>query len=130
MKEKPRILINPPPADRRCSCCRKRVSELKSFGGKGDPLVGDFSGAKLVKIFRSMAPRDKEVMETFERIEKEYYKDGYTKEKRERLIQAKGEKFVNNLEIHIQLMDTVEASWECRDCIILSSEDYFEKKFN
>jgi hypothetical protein len=27
-----------------------------------------------------------------------------------------------------QLSSTVEASWECRDCIILSSEEYFKKR--
>ena len=46
------ILINPPPRDRRCECCRKHIDELKPFGGKGDPLAGDFRGALLVKTFR------------------------------------------------------------------------------
>jgi len=46
------VRINPPPSDGRCECCRRHVSELKPFGGPGDPLVGDFSGALLVKHFR------------------------------------------------------------------------------
>ena len=44
---------NPPPADnRRCYICDRHVDELESFGGPGNPLVGDFSGAKLVKTWR------------------------------------------------------------------------------
>lgn len=49
------IWINPPPADNRCECCGSRhISELKPFGGPGDPLVGDFSGAFLVKHARCL----------------------------------------------------------------------------
>lgn len=46
------ILINPPPSDKRCECCKRHISELKPFGGPSDPLVGNFSGALLVKNFR------------------------------------------------------------------------------
>lgn len=49
---KPTILINPPPSDGRCVCCGKGPKELKPFGGPGDPLVGNFKGALLVKTFR------------------------------------------------------------------------------
>ena len=48
--------INPPPSDERCSICRRHIDELPAFGGAGDPLVGDFSGAKLVKNFREDCP--------------------------------------------------------------------------
>ena len=50
------LIINPPPDDRRCAICRRHVDELASFGGPGDPLVGDFSGAKLVKHWREDYP--------------------------------------------------------------------------
>ncbi len=49
---KRKILTNPPPQDGNCDFCQRHVSELEAFGGPGDPLVGDFSGAKLVKSFR------------------------------------------------------------------------------
>lgn len=48
------IWLNPPPVDNRCECCGRHISELKPFGGPGDPLVGDFSGAFLVKHFRDL----------------------------------------------------------------------------
>jgi len=54
-KNKPMtIWINPPPVDNRCECCGRNISELKPFGGPGDPLVGDFSGALLVKHARAL----------------------------------------------------------------------------
>ena len=70
-----KIVINPPPSDSRCECCGKHVSELKPFGGPGDPLVGDFNGALLVKTFRDNG-------------------------------------------------GCVGASWECRDCFVLSDEEF------
>ena len=39
-----------------CDCCERPVGQLKPFGGPGDPLTGDFSGAYLVKKWRSMTP--------------------------------------------------------------------------
>lgn len=54
--DRERIRINPPPEDGRCNICRRHVSELKAFGGPGDPVLGDYSGAKLVKNFREDYP--------------------------------------------------------------------------
>jgi hypothetical protein len=57
-EEKPKltISINPPPQDGRCEVCGKHASEVKPFGGPGDPLVGDFTGARLLKNFRNIFP--------------------------------------------------------------------------
>ena len=54
--DKRKVLINPPPEDAKCMICGRHVSELGTFGGPGDPLVGDFSGAKLVKKGREDYP--------------------------------------------------------------------------
>lgn len=51
-----KVSINPPPRDEKCECCRRHIKDLKPFGGRGDPLVGDFTGALLVKTFREGAP--------------------------------------------------------------------------
>ena len=50
------ILINPPPQDGKCMICGRHVRELEAFGGAGDPLLGDFSGAKLIKMWREDYP--------------------------------------------------------------------------
>ena len=46
-----KIMINPPPIDRKCHRCGKHVNDLNPFGKEGDPLVGNFNGAKLVNSF-------------------------------------------------------------------------------
>jgi hypothetical protein len=51
-----KLIINPPPSDGNCNICGKNVDELEPFGGAGDPLVGDFTGMKLVKSFREELP--------------------------------------------------------------------------
>jgi len=79
MTRKPKILINPPPGNGRCECCGKHVTELKPFGKAGDPLLGDFNGALLVKTFRENS-------------------------------------------------GCIGPSWECRECIILSDEEYWKRK--
>jgi hypothetical protein len=50
--------INPPPQDGRCDCCGRHINELSPFGKAGDPLVGDFDGAYLVKRWRAEGPPD------------------------------------------------------------------------
>jgi hypothetical protein len=98
--ERRTVCINPPPQDRRCEVCGRHISELKPFGGTGDPLVGDFTGAFLVKKFRTLAPR-------FADEQLHDYKKKYGDEP---------------ADIYKQAMNTVGASWECRDCIVLSAE--------
>jgi len=103
-----RIVINPPPQDRRCEVCGRHISELKPFGGRGDPLVGDFTGAFLVKRFRTMALRlTDEQMDDYRKKHGDEHADLYD-----------------------EAMSTVGASWECRDCIVLSGGDYFKKKID
>ena len=97
------IYINPPPQNKRCNCCGKHIDELKPFGHAGDPLVGDFFGVLLVKTFRTMA------LELVGQ-ELENYKNKCTEEQ---------------FNFYEQLTSTVEASWECRDCIILADKEYF-----
>ena len=41
------IIINPPPQDEKCECCKKHISQLKPF------TKGIFKGGLLVKTFRA-----------------------------------------------------------------------------
>ena len=108
------IIINGPPEDRRCECCGRHITELQPFGKEGDPLVGNFEGALLVKTFRAMAPRDM--------IAERKLKTLKTSEDWEELEKEDKKEF-ENLSFYDQLRSTVEASWECRDCIILDDSD-------
>ena len=67
-------VVRPPPGDLRCEVCQRAPDEVPPFGGPGDPLAGDYSGAILVKHARS-----------------------------------KG---------------LLGSSWECRECVLLSDEEY------
>ena len=54
--DKKKMVINPPPHGGKCMICGRHVRELEAFGGPGDPVARDFSGAKLVKQFREELP--------------------------------------------------------------------------
>ncbi len=118
LEDKPTISINPPPQNGNCDHCGRNVRDLKPFGKAGDPLVGDFDGQLLVKTFRTMAPRKEELEKEVNEIKDwdELFKTN--KEKAERLS------------FYDQLVNTISASWECRDCIILNDEEYFNGEIN
>ena len=113
-KKPMKISINPPPQDGCCISCGRNVKDLKPFGKAGDPLVGDFDGALLVKTFRTMAPRDKKLDKEVDKIKDwdEFFKSNPKK--------------ADRLAFYDQIVNTVSASWECRDCIILDDDGYFK----
>ena len=103
-----KISINPPPRDMKCQRCGKHVDELKPFGGPGDPLVGDFTGAKLVKTFRpgcedKMPALDK-VIDRFNVL---YEADPSTA--KEKTIEEFGEELAEEAFFYDQLYNTVIA---------------------
>lgn len=100
------IAINPPPSDERCEVCGRHISALKPFGGACDPLVGDFTGALLVKTFRSMAPQ-------------------LTEEQMKKFREKHGDA---QAAFYDQLQNSIEPSWECRDCIVLTDEKRFRRR--
>lgn len=125
---KPRININPPPSDGRCNCCGRHISELKPFGKAGDPLVGDFDGAVLIKMYRPAGPYDAEsekawyeAMEYFESIGKENC------DPLEWMIEKYGDETGRHLYWADQAYSQTGSSWECRDCAVLDTDEYFEK---
>jgi hypothetical protein len=114
----------PPPRDACCDCCGRSVKELKPFGKAGDPLVGDFDGALLVKMFRSMECLDIEPLRD---------KDGrvlnpYEKEDEKIAYERYGKEHMEGYYLAEQLNDTVESSWECRDCILLDGKEFYDKR--
>lgn len=116
-QKKPTLYINPPPRDGNCECCGKSTKELKPFGKEGDPLVGNFDGAYLVKTFRTMGPRDEELDKQIKKI-KDWNKLFETNKKK-----------AERLSFYDQIVGTVGSSWECRNCIILDDPEYFKMKF-
>jgi len=126
LKTSRKILINPPPEDRRCQCCGRHISELEPFGKAGDPLVGDFNGALLVKSFRPSGPCDEEIELAMSEAERCYETDGFD-DPLEWMIDKFGKKKAEELCFTAEAYNCVGASWECRNCICLGTNEYFEK---
>lgn len=128
LKPQPGVNLNPPPKDGRCDCCGRHISELTPFGGPGDPLVGDFSGALLIKKFRPDGPYDEEAENAYKEAESHYENEGFTNVL-EYLCHRYGEDKGENYYDKVCLFDSVGKSWECRDCAILDVNEYYERIF-
>ena len=121
LKPMPRMIIDPPPEDGKCQCCRKHVSELKPYDNPEHP---EFVGIYLFRTFRRGLPYNEEAERALDEAEQNC-KEGQSP--RQWLIEKYGEEKGNDLNIQGNGSSTVSASWECRDCIILDEKEYFEK---
>ena len=121
--------INPPPSDGKCKCCRRHISELKPYGGAGDPLVGDFYGELLVKTWMPMYPS----IEDDDRLYEKYFGNCHTQEDhakaRDVIVRDLGEEEAERILLSTSATDTVEAVWLCRDCLVLDLDEYIEKQY-
>jgi hypothetical protein len=104
----------------KCYICDKDENELKSFGGPGDPLVGDFTGQKLVKVYRALYEGPE--IDEYEQILDEYTSEAQPgdiwKDNINELEAKYGHEKVDKAFNYDQAKSTVGSSWECRDCII------------
>jgi hypothetical protein len=120
------LQINPPPTDGRCDCCGKHLDELKPFSLVGHPEGVDIEEALLVKNFRPSAPPDERV----DRIMYEFFGDCLSDEEEEkaeeRLNEVYGHELAEYLLLYASAAGQVNSSWECRECIALDTEAYFE----
>jgi hypothetical protein len=126
LKPKPGVNINPPPADGRCECCGRYMSDLTPFGGPGDPLVGDFTGAYLIKRYRPYGPYDERAEKALEEAEKLYLNEGFDDEL-DYMMHKYGNLEGKRLYWAPVLHGYVSKSWECRDCVVLDTNEYIEK---
>jgi hypothetical protein len=122
----PGININPPPEDGKCHCCARHISELNPFGGPGDPLVGDFTGALLIKKWRRDFPFDEEADSAYKEAKSRYKEEGFENEL-DYLIHKHGPEKGEELSLRISAYTQIGSSWECRDCAVLDEDEYFEK---
>ena len=117
------INIDEQPDYRCCYCCGRHISELTPYGEPGDQAA--FAGASLVRNYRPFAPFD----EVVEKKLKEAYRccDNGHGNAEKWLIKKWGEKETERLFFIEAAYNQIETSYECRDCIILSTEEYYEK---
>ena len=126
LKLKPGQNINPPPGDGRCDCCGRHISELKPFGGPGDPLVGDFTGAFLVKGYRNLGFYNEEGDKAQKEAAKCYIADGFGNIY-DWMIYKYGIEKGEDLYYANEGYNQYGSSWECRDCMVLDMKEYFKK---
>jgi len=126
-QEQKRISFKNPcnlPSDICCHVCGKHISQLKPFGGPGDPLVGDFEGQLLVKTYRSVSPVDEEAEKALAGFEEE---PGYEGDLHAWLISKYGKEKGEQFYEYERSGRIIDKSWECRDCILLDNNEYFKK---
>jgi len=126
LKSTKAIHFNAPPRDERCECCGRHIRDLKPFGGPDDPY-NEFTGGYLIKKYRPTGPFDQAAMDLFLKwFEKCDSPQGYRVKEAE-LARKYGEREVRRVMITALASKQVGASWECRDCCILDSDEYFAK---
>ena len=127
LKPKPGINnITPPPVKGHCQCCRRHISELKPFGGPDDPLVGDFSGAMLIKIWRAFGPFCEKEESAYKEAQMRFEKEGFL-DPMAYLVDKYGPEEAEKISLTVEAYGCVGSSWECRDCVLLDQNEYIEK---
>ena len=111
-----------------CDCCRKLLGELKPFT-EGDPVMDHFNGKLLARRYRP----DATPTEESNKIMDEFFGNCITYEdcaKAQRgLIQKYGMEEGYKLWTFAFFLDGLfKDSWECRNCIVLDTHQYLEKK--
>jgi hypothetical protein len=125
---KARVNINPPPDDGRCDCCGKHISELTPFGKTIDPLNGDFDGEFLIKNFRRMGPYDEEASRAWYEAMKHMAITGQKdNDPLDWMIETYGKDKGEHLYWADQAYNQIGSSWECSDCAVLDTVEYFNK---
>lgn len=110
-----------------CDCCGKKTGKLKPFGNAGGPLVVDLDGQSLAKTFRPLIPRDKNL----ERLVDGHFGESVFGEEYERRRQLFADKFGEDAAVDLVLYMSAsimaDKVYLCRDCFVLSNEEYFKK---
>lgn len=125
LKPKPGVDINPPLEDGDCECCGKSISELKPFGGPGDPLAGDFTGEYLVKTYRPNLPINADFEIAYEEAERCYKNEGF-ESPYDWITHKHDKKVAEKISEYFQGQGDWSSS-ECRDCILLDDNEYHLK---
>ena len=118
----PVVMSCSPPKDKKCEVCRRHISELNPYGENGEPLDKDFSGKYFVGRIRPFTynredwPSISYHLESDKKYLKTYFSKKYGKDRFPLSWSFSG----NILKYK---------SRECRECILLNTDEYIEKIF-
>ncbi|MDB4264624.1 hypothetical protein N9893_01020, partial [bacterium] len=110
-----------------CWVCHRHFTELKPFGGPGDPMVGDFRGVYILQIYRPFAPYDEEAEIALAEAEENFKINGF-KTMEDYMISRYGKRQTEDYFDYVEASGIKEKSLECRDCICLDSVEYHKKR--
>jgi hypothetical protein len=106
------------------------VDTLKNFGKSGDLIKGNYEDAIFVKKYRGMFERvdeyDKKVDEIMDEQELKHPKEINESEIKESMIKKYGEEEGLKLYEYYDKTSEGRPSWECRDCIVLTDNEYLK----
>jgi hypothetical protein len=109
---------NPLP-ERGCGCCGRRLSELTPFQGCG-------ADGLLLKRKRGAGPYDEEAERAYREANNCFEAEGYT-DPLDWMVAKYGKEEGERLELMVHAYSCVGSSWECRDCVGLDEDEYFER---
>jgi hypothetical protein len=122
------VNLNPPPKDGRCECCGRHISELKPLGKARHPIFGDVGGALLIKRWRKLSPHDARPKIVHGEMFVKWPAGTILENGMRYLIEQSGDGQAEEIRLyHFSGENKVGASWECRDCLDLDEEEYFER---
>jgi hypothetical protein len=122
--------INGPPADEKCDCCGRHISELEPFEEYEEFFSFLFDGQFLEKRYRPSGPyvaeADRAVNEAEEHLANPGHKDQDVLEwMRKKYGKEKGK----NLYFSYMAYTQFGSSLECKDCFYLGLDEYWEKYY-
>ena len=122
--------LNNPPADGRCNCCRKHLSELKPFSVRSQASKPGLAEVLLVKNVRPMGPLNEEL----DRILEKFVGDCLTAEDQEkaeeRLIEVFGAVIAYDFLEYYNSSILVLSGWECRECLDLDNDTFVHMRLS
>jgi hypothetical protein len=107
--------------DGRCDGCGRHVSQLKPFG-KDLPVI--------TKKYRWDAPHDEKIDKIMDEFFEASSSDEDCDKAKEKLIEKYGQEEAEGMMFYHQLSRQVGSSWECQDCICLSSKRFHRMRSN
>jgi hypothetical protein len=122
-----RCLDNEDPPNR-CGCCGRNIGELSPFT-EGDAVMDHFNGKLLARRYRQDALPTGEVNKIMDELFGNCMTYDDHSEALDKLIQKVGKEEGLKLWTFAFYLDHIfNSSWECRNCIVLDTHQYLERK--